>query len=250
MIRSLVIRAPAVLPLLLAMAATAADLPSTPDCKVPQELVQDEPRLPVLAERLHDKRPITIVAIGGASTAGTASGNAAEDAYPHRLQDVLQRRHPGVPITVLNKGVSRDTTQDMVNRFPRDAFAFSPNLVIWETGTFDAARSIDVDVFANALEAGLMELRERNLEIILIDMQYSRSTASVINFEPYLEAMEHMADVDGIYLFRRFEMMKYWSESGVFSFADIPQERRQQVARDVYECLAERLADAIDYATR
>ncbi len=220
------------------------------DCGVPAEMVEDEPQLPGLAEHLRQKDPIIIVAIGGASTAGAASGNAAENAYPHRLEGILRQRYPGVPITVLNKGLSRQTTQEMVDRFPRDVYSLSPSLVLWETGTFDAARSVDVDVFAAALEAGLADLREHRLDTMLINMQYSRGTASVINFEPYLAAMQRTADVDGVYVIRRFEMMKYWAETGVFNFVDVPLERRSQLAAEVYECVAERVADAIAYATR
>ncbi|HEX6843434.1 MAG TPA: GDSL-type esterase/lipase family protein [Stellaceae bacterium] len=233
---------------LLLAAFPAAAAPQAPDCSVPSELVEDDPRLPELAEHLRQKHPITIVVVGGASTAGLASGNPGEYAYPQRLQAALKRLYPDVPITVLNKGVSRQTTQEMVDRFPSDVYTLSPTLVIWETGTFDAARGVDVDVFATALESGLAELREHKLETMLINMQYSRSTASVINFMPYLEAMQHIADVDGVYLFRRFEVMKYWAENGIFSFGEVPVERRTELARQVYQCLADRLTDAIAYA--
>lgn len=221
-----------------------------PDCGVPAELIEDDPRLPELAQRIHDKRPITIVAIGGASTAGNATGNAEENSYPSRLQEALQRRHPDVPVTVINKGVPRQSTQDMVERFARDVYPLSPNLVIWETGTLDAARGLDVDAFATALETGLDELHAHKLEVMLMDMQYGHGIASVINFEPYLDAMLHTADVNDTYVFRRFEIMRYWSENGVFDLIDVPKDRRIPLARRVYECLAERLADAIEYATR
>jgi acyl-CoA thioesterase I len=248
--RLLLLLAAAVLLNLPIPVAAAAGPGHSPDCSVPEELVEDDPRLPALAQELRQTHPITIVAVGGASTAGMATGNPAEDAYPNRLQDALRRRYPKVPITVVNKGVSRQTTQEMVERFSRDIYAFSPALVIWETGTFDAARAVDVDQFSAALETGIAELKEHGLEIMLINMQYSRSTASVINFQPYLDAMQRMADLDSVYLFRRFEMMKYWSENGVFNFAEVPPERRTQLATEVYRCLAERLADAIVYATQ
>jgi lysophospholipase L1-like esterase len=231
-------------------AAGAAEPAHAPDCSAPRDIVEDEPRLPGLAQQLRGKHPVTIVAIGGASTAGNATGNAAEDSYPRRLEDALRQRHPGIDITVVNKGVPRQTTQEMVERFPRDVYPLAPSLVIWETGTFDAARSYDIDLFADALEAGLADLRAHNLETMLIDMQYSRGTASVINFEPYLEAMRRIADVEDVYLFQRFEIMKYWSDNGVFSFGDVPKELRAQLAIDVYKCLAEQLAEAIDYAAR
>ena len=246
MIRSLLLLAG----IAAAAVPAAGALAGTRECRGPSELTEDAPELPVLAERFRTKQPVTIVAIGGASTAGNATENAARDAYPKRLQDSLERRHPEVPITVLNKGVARQTTAEMVERFPRDVFALSPALVIWETGTFDAARSVDVDVFATALAAGLAELRQHKLDIMLINMQYSRSTASVINFEPYLDAMQQTADVEDVYVFRRFETMRYWSETGVFNFLDVPKDKRAPFAAEVYECLADRLADAIDRAMR
>lgn len=241
--------------LLLLLAIALAALPLLPaqaraDCTVPREIIDDDPALPLVAARLKQKQPITIVAIGGASTAGTAAVNPERDSYPRRLEEVLRRRHPDIAISVLNKGVARQTAEEMVERFPRDVYPAAPTLVIWETGTVDAVHGLDVDTFATALATGLDELREHKVDIMLIDMQYSRSTASVINFAPYLEAMEQRADVDDVYLFRRFEVMKYWSESGVFQFGDVPKEQRAALAAAVYQCLAERLADAIEYAAR
>jgi acyl-CoA thioesterase I len=239
--------------LLAAILVAAHNAPAraeAPDCGVPAELIEDEPRLTGLAERLRQKNPVTIVAIGGAATAGIAAGNAADNAYPHRLEAALRHLHPDVSITVVNKGVSRQTTQQMVDRFARDVYALAPTLVIWETGTFDAAEGVEVEVFASALEAGLADLHDHQVDTMLVNMQYSRTTASVINFEPYLDAMQRTADVADVYLFRRFEMMKYWSENGVFNFANVPPEGRAPLAAAVYECIAERLADAIEFAVK
>ena len=242
--RPLVLAALIALPLLPAEAASR-------DCSVPPELIESEDlHLPLTTERVRAKQPVTIVAIGGASTAGTAAANPDQEAYPRRLEENLRHRHPDVPITVVNKGVARQTAQDMLDRFPGDIYPLNPTLVVWETGTADAVRSLDVEAFATALEAGLADLKNHRLDIVLINMQYSRSTASVINFEPYLDAMQQRADVDDVYLFRRFEMMKYWSENGVFNFTDVPKEQRAPLAAQVYECLAERLADAIERALR
>jgi lysophospholipase L1-like esterase len=226
--------------------AIAAD--SGSDCRVPSELVADDPKLNLLAERLRTKKPVTIVVIGGASTAGTAAGNGDQYGYPRRLEQALRRRHPGLAITVVNKGVPRQTTEQMVERFSTDVIPVNPTLVIWETGTVDAVRGNDLDQFASAVQQGIAALRQHNFDVMLINMQYNPSTGSVINFEPYLEALHHAADLDDVFLFRRFEIMKYWSESGVFDFVEVPKERRVQFAEEVYRCLGETLADAIDYA--
>ncbi len=218
------------------------------DCAVPREILADDPKLKLTGERFRARQPVTIVAIGGASTAGTAAGDGAQFGYPRRLEEALQQRHAGTPITVINKGVPRQTTQEMVARFAKDVVPADPTLVIWETGTVDAVRGNDVDQFADALAHGIAALREHNFDIMLVNMQYNPSTGSVINFEPYLDALRDAADLEDVYLFRRYEIMKYWSEAGIFDFVDVPKEQRVQLADQVYRCLAKAMADAIDYA--
>jgi hypothetical protein len=173
-----------------------------------------------------------------------------EKAYPHWLEAALRRRHPGVAITVVNKGVARQTTEQMVHRFATDVYPNNPTLVVWETGTVDAVHGVNLDTFTSALETGIAALRQHNLDVMVMDMQYNPSTASVINFDPYIETMHRVADLDDIYMFRRFDIMKYWSDNGVFDFIDVPKAKRTILATDVYRCLGERLAEAIDFATR
>lgn len=224
--------------------------PAPTQCAAPSELLDSGVRLPELAKRLHARQPITIVAIGGASTAGTAAGDGEGNAYPRRLEEALQRRHPGVPITVINKGVPRQTTDEMVARFPSDVFALHPTLVIWETGTVDAVRSIDVEGFAEALESGIAALLRQHAEIMLVDMQYNPKTSSLINFEPYLDTLHRTADLQEVYSFRRYDLMRYWSDSGRFDLVDVPNGRQAALAGEIYRCLGERMADAIDHAAR
>lgn len=232
------------MPLLPAAQAAPADAPV--DCSAPRELIEDEPQLPALAERFKEHKPVTIVVVGGGSTAGTAPDNA----YPHFLEAALRRRHPETPITVVNRGVAGQTTEQMTARFAKDVYAQQPALVIWEAGTVDAVQGGDVDAFAEALTDGIAALQEHKSEVMLMDMQYNPSTVSVINFEPYLDALHQTATLSDVYMFQRFEIMKYWSENAIFDFSSVPREKRASLAREFYECLGERLADAIDFAAR
>jgi acyl-CoA thioesterase-1 len=213
-------------------------------CKVPSELTRIEDRLPHLNERLRAGGPVKIVAIGGASTTGAAAGSP-ELAYPHRLQEVLGRWYPNIPITVVNKGVPRQTAQQMLERFPSDVVAEDPVLVIWETGTTDAVRGVEIEDLAAALQSGIDELKTRSIDIMLIDMQFSRSTVTVIDFERYLNTLHRVGDVNDIYVFPRFEMMRYWSEQNVFNFDGVSKEERASLAASVYECIGRKLAEAI-----
>jgi acyl-CoA thioesterase-1 len=222
---------------------------ATVACDVPDELMQVDDKLPHLAERLHAGEPVKIVAIGGASTTGLAAGSS-ELAYPHRLQEILARSYPSSPITVVNRGVPRQTAQQMLERFPSDVIPEDPILVIWETGTTDAVRGVGVDDFAAALQSGIDELKARSIDIMLVDMQFSHSTTTVIDFARYLNAIHRIGDVNDVNVFPRFEMMRYWSEQNVFNFDGVAKDERASLAAKVYECIAGKLAEAIKIALR
>jgi len=234
-------------------AAALPPLPSawggTVACDVPDELMQVDDKLPHLAERLRAGEPVKIVAIGGASTTGLAAGSS-DLAYPHRLQEILVRWYPSSPITVVNRGVPRQTAQQMLERFPSDVIAEDPVLVVWETGTTDAVRGVGVDDFAATLQTGIDDLKARGIDIMLVDMQFSHSTAAVIDFERYLNTLHRIGDVNDVNVFPRFEMMRYWSEQNVFNFDGVAKDERASLAANVYECIAAKLADAIRIALR
>ena len=234
-----------VLAVLLPPRAVRAD---TQPCDVPDELMQFDDKLPHLAERLRAGEPVKIVAIGGASTAGLAAGSS-DLAYPHRLQEILAGSYSS-PITVVNRGVPRQTAQQMVERFPTDVIPEDPVLVIWETGTTDAVRGVDVDDFAATLQTGVEELKARGIDVLLVDMQFSHSTATVIDFERYLNALHRVGDVNDVNVFPRFEMMRYWSEQNVFNFDGVAKGERAALAAKVYQCIAGKLGDAIRIASR
>jgi hypothetical protein len=243
---------PALLAAVLALTAFppfSSAFDGTLPCDVPDELMQVDEKLPHVAERLRAEQPVRIVAIGGASTTGLAAGSS-DLAYPHRLQEILSRWYPSSSITVVNRGVPRQTAQQMLERFPTDVIPEDPVLVIWETGTTDAVRGVGVDDFAASVQTGIDELKAHGIDIMLVDMQFSHSTATVIDFERYLNALHRVGDVNDVNVFPRFEMMRYWSEQNVFNFDGAAKDERAGLAARVYECIAGKLAEAIRVALR
>src|SRR3984957_11236253 len=133
------------LTMILAMAGGARAEPD--DCTTPPEMTQTDITLPHLAERLKAHQPISIVAIGGASTIGQAAGSP-DLSYPHRLRQEPGQDVPHSPATLTNKGIRRQAARQMFERFATDVFAEDPVLVIWEVGINDAVRGTDIDDFA------------------------------------------------------------------------------------------------------
>ena len=231
------------------LALPAAGRAEPPECNVPPELMQVSVRLPQVAQRLAAKEPVKIVAVGGGSTLGRAAGSP-EHAYPHRLELALKALYPDVEITVLNKGIPRQSTQQMAARFDTDVFPENPVLVIWEAGVNDAVRGIDIDSFATALQDGIDAVKHRTIDIVMVDMQFSRNTTAVIDFQRYLDTIHRTADVNELYVFPRFEMMRYWSEQHIFNLDEVAAEDRAKLAASVYDCIGRKLAEAIRLAVQ
>ena len=218
-------------------------------CGVPPELQEVAVKLPHLAQRIDAKQPVKIVAIGGGSTLGTAAGSP-DLAYPHRLQLALTAFYPDVPITVVNKSAPRRSAAQMVERFAPDVLTEAPILVIWEVGISDAVRGIALDDFAAAMQTGIDQLKNQAIDIVLVDMQFSRRVTALIDFERYLATIRRIGELNEAYVFPRFAMMRYWSEENVFNFDEVSAEERVRLAAQVYDCVGRRLAEALRSATR
>jgi hypothetical protein len=158
---------------------------------------------------------------------------------------VLAERFPSARTKVVNLAVARQTAKRAAERLDRDVLPLKPTLVIWETGTMEAVRGLDVDEFRGTVQAGIDKLRAAGAEVVLMNTQFSRETDAVIHFEPYLITMRELADVNDVPLFRRYGIMRYWAESGSLDLRAGDDEKRRQVAARLYDCIGRALADLV-----
>jgi len=84
---------------------------------------------------------------------------------------------------------------------------------------------------------------------MLVDMQFSRRTSTVINFEQYLRRCTASA-ISMSVRFPAFEMMRYWAEQNMFNFDDVAEDERARLAAKVYDCIGRKLAQIIRAAVR
>ena len=222
--------------------ATRVPLPSI--CQIPDDVLADSSPLPNATKQLKTERRLKIVALGSSSTLGMGA-SGPEAAYPARLEAALKAHFPAATIQVVNKGVSRQSARQMLDRLANDVLAERPALVVWETGTAEAVRGAEVDDFTSALLTGIDKMGGSGIDVLLMDTQYSRSTARIINFQPYVDAIGQVAGMRDLVVFPRYLVMRSWVEEQRFSFADKTPAETRDIADKIYDCLGRLLARSI-----
>jgi hypothetical protein len=211
---------------------------------VPEHFYTFEPPVTKTAKALADGRAVVIAALGGASTVGVAA-TSRDFAWPARMVSALAERFRSARIKMVNLAVARQTAKAAAERLDRDVLPRKPTLVIWETGTMEAVRGTHVDEFRNTVQAGINELRAAGADVVLMNMQFSRDTDAIIDFEPYLTAMGDLADANDVPLFRRHGIMRHWAESGLLDLRAKEDDKRRQVAAKLYDCIGRAMADFV-----
>lgn len=237
----------------LMMSAREADTsPANPpddSCSVPSEFLATS--LPLRHARAQYKagKPIRIVAFGTSSTAGTGAATRS-DAYPAKLQEELSRLLGGAKVVVINQGIGGQSSRQMVDRIEDDVVALEPSLVIWQTGTVDTVNNVDVEEFGYALSQGIDILHKEDIDVVLMNMQYSRRMELLLNYDPYDDMMEAKAAQSDVAVFDRLGIMKYWAYNGRFDYDNVPRNDRRKLAAQVHGCLGRLLAELIHKAVR
>jgi hypothetical protein len=227
--------------------ATAAAAQGNDACAAASHLVVAEAALPRVAAAIVKDRDLRVT-VAGTSSSTLPGANGAKMAYPARLEAALALLFPGVAVKVTAAVQSRQTAAEMAQAFPRILVDAKPTLVVWQTGTYDAVRGVDPDEFRAVLEEGIAVLQAGGADVILMNMQYSPRTESVIALDPYAEAMRFVALEREVPLFDRLAIMKHWSETGTFDLYSQP--KNLDIAAQVHDCLGRLLADLIAAAVK
>ncbi len=109
---------------------------------------------------------LTIVAVGDSLTAGF--GVAEEQSYPALLERQLQGE--GLPVRVINAGVSGETTSGTLARLDW-LLTLEPDIVILETGANDGLRGIDTGLVRRNLDEIVDRLQEKGITVVFIGMR-------------------------------------------------------------------------------
>jgi lysophospholipase L1-like esterase len=212
--------------------------PATPQsCDVPDYLLSSESSLPKVADAVKSRHPLDILVVGSRSSTIPSSEAAA---YPARLQAMLAEKLPSVTVNVSVELQSKKTSEEVAAGLAKLVDDKKPTLVIWQTGTVDAMRSIDPDDFRTAVDDGVAAMQKAGTDVILMNLQYSPRTESMISAPPYLDNLRVVAQQYDVPLFDRFGIMHQWNDSGDFDF--FSASHGLELAKRVHDCLGRALS--------
>jgi len=133
----------------------------------PSMLRSDEakPVLPRIAEKLAAKQPLKIACLGDSVT-GVYYHTGGRRAYPEMIAVALEAVYPQAKITIINAGVSGNSTQDALKRLQKDVLDHKPDLVTVMFGLNDMVRVPLGDYQAN-LKTIVEKCRGVGAEVLL-----------------------------------------------------------------------------------
>jgi hypothetical protein len=225
-----------------ALSAHAQDaVPPAKECAVPAELLASDGVLKKVAAAA-GQRKIDIVVVGTASSSLAGPGSAGA-AYPARLEFALRQRVEKINVNVFSEVLIRRTADEMVDQLAKLVADRKPALVVWQTGTVDAMRGVNLDDFTTALEEGISAIQAAGADVLLMNPQYSPRTETMISVTPFMDNMRVVAQQREVPLFDRFAIMRHWSETGEFDL--FGAFHGLGLAKRVHDCIGRALAEMV-----
>jgi len=216
---------------------------NAPACSAPAGIDALEHAPMHVRERIAQGLPIKIVAIGSSSTFGSGASSPVAS-YPSRLEAELKAKLPGLPITVLNKGIGGEEAAQMVARFDADVLDESPDLVVWQVGSNSVL--LNHPAPGTIIHQGVERLKASGTEVVLMNPQYApKIIAKGDVAQQSVDVITATARDEEVGLFDRFSTMRYWYDSEKLPFEQFLTADGVHMNDWGYACVAKLLAGAI-----
>jgi lysophospholipase L1-like esterase len=195
-----------------------------------------------LRRPIRDGRDPKVLAIGSSSTVGVGASRPA-NAYIAKLETHLKRTFAGRDFDVVGKGMSGEVAEGQSARMKDTVAEVKPDLVLWQVGTNDALRHVDLVAFKDCLRKALTWLRDQQFDVVLVDPQYSDELTKDAYYAETVAAVAEVAREMRVLLVDRFEAMRELSKARGDNFylaAD-----NLHLNDNGHRCMAEQLSRAI-----
>jgi acyl-CoA thioesterase-1 len=211
-------------------------------CAAPDEFTTPEEPLLHVAQAIAARGPLNVLAVGSATTVGDQPGTEPNSSFPYRMVEALHAALPKVSVALTLRGGRGMTAQDMLPLIEAALAAQRYQLVLWQTGTVEAVRGVQPDGMVSALQDGIDRARAAGADVILIDPQFSRFLRANADLDPYEAALQQVAALQGVVLFRRFDVMHSWADGGELDLERASRAARGPMMSLLNICLGDTLA--------
>jgi hypothetical protein len=158
------------------------------------------------------------------------------------MAELLRDAAPRAQITLSVHSGRGLTAADMLVTLRKELAAHRYQLVLWQTGTVEAVRSLPPGEFFDTLSQGIRLIRDAGGSVVLIDPQFSRFLRANANLDPYEATLQKAAALPGVVMFHRFDLMRDWATAGQIDLERAGRLDRLKTADLLHDCLGRALA--------
>ena len=207
------------------------------ECLVPDEELFALAPLETVKTALDEKRPVKVLALGSPamSALGTGSGS-----YPSWLEHELERLLPGSDFVLEHRATSGETMEDASERIKAIVAEAEPDLVIWKVGTTEVLARTDTEEFARSLDETVKWLKEHDIDVVLVDPQYTARLAGDADYNRLVASLEAVARANAVPLVFRSKAVRYLTEQRTNA-----GQNPFQLNELGYRCMAEHVMRAV-----
>ncbi len=192
-----------------------------------------------LSRAVKSNRTVRVLAIGSSSTVGTGASSPSAT-YVARLEKDLEGSVKGMDFDVVGRGIGGEVAQGAADRMKQEVEETKPDLVVWQLGTNDAMRHVEIDRFKSCVKNTLAWLAERRIDVVLVDPQFGEELTKNSHYEKVVQAVAEVARESHVLLVDRFEAMRELQKERGDTFY-LTKDNLHMNDRG-YRCMAEQLA--------
>jgi acyl-CoA thioesterase-1 len=184
----------------------------SPQCEVPATDLAAPAPLPNLTKALDEHRPLNILSIGSASSASLGEASGVKS-FPVQVTDILEAALKGVSVEITNRGVDGEVAETSADQIRSEAAIKKPDLVLWQLGTNDALARVDPGEFTDVVKSTIDWLRENQIDVVLVGLQYTSRFAKDENYTAIRQALMQIATDEKVLYIRRYDAMRYIAQT-------------------------------------
>jgi acyl-CoA thioesterase I len=179
--------------------------------------IADRP-LPNSATALQQRKRIKILAIGASSTAVLGMGR--------------------------NRGFSGELADAAGERIRIEVALNQPDIVLWQVGTNDAFAQVSVADFEASVVNTVRWLKEHNVDVILVGLQYAKSLAKDAHYQAIRMSLRRVALAENVLRIGRYESMEVLART-MASDSGRPELEDFGLTEAGFNCMAQYIARTI-----